>query len=292
MKGQIFTIAMASLCYANQAEAEPPVAPELVWSVSDLAAPESALHDPTTDHIFVSLVDGAPDEKDGKGAIAILSTDGEVIDAGWVVGLNAPKGLGRVGRRLYVADIDEIVEIDIEGGAVIARHPVEGAKFLNDVATDAQGRVYVTDMLTDRIHVLDNDTVALWYASEELKNPNGVFVDGERLIVGSWGRRTNGYETDVPGMLLAIDRSTQAMAPLGNGVPIGNLDGVVRRDPTHFLVTDWVAGKLLSIDEGGQVEELLSLGRGTADLDYLPSGRLVILPLMLEGRVVAYRLPW
>jgi len=41
-----------------------------------------------------------------------LSPDGQHYNGAWITGLNAPKGMGRYGHRLYVADISEVVVID------------------------------------------------------------------------------------------------------------------------------------------------------------------------------------
>src|SRR5262245_49603124 len=68
-------------------------APQQVWELTGLEAPESALPDPTGEVIYVSNVVGAPDAKDGNGYISRVSPDGKVLEQRWAVGLDAPKGL-------------------------------------------------------------------------------------------------------------------------------------------------------------------------------------------------------
>jgi hypothetical protein len=48
--------------------------------------------------IYVSNVDGKPNDKDAKGSIALLSADGKKVNHDWVTGLNAPKGLALVDK--------------------------------------------------------------------------------------------------------------------------------------------------------------------------------------------------
>jgi hypothetical protein len=61
-------------------------------SDSILAVPESVL---LYNHIlFVSLVDGQALDADGKGGIAQLDDNGNILNAFWVKGLNDPKGMG------------------------------------------------------------------------------------------------------------------------------------------------------------------------------------------------------
>src|SRR5437773_2700062 len=63
------------------------------WTVTQgVDAPESAYLDTASGWIFVSMIGGQPNEKDGNGRIMKLSGDGKVISAAWVKELNAPKG--------------------------------------------------------------------------------------------------------------------------------------------------------------------------------------------------------
>ncbi|MEO7766186.1 MAG: ATP-binding protein, partial [Ferruginibacter sp.] len=74
---------------------------EKVWETdSVIAVPESVL--PVKNILYVSLIDGGGWDADGKGGVAKLGPDGKILDATWITGLNAPKGLGIAGNRLYV----------------------------------------------------------------------------------------------------------------------------------------------------------------------------------------------
>ena len=63
------------------------------------------------------------------------------------------------GRTLYTTDIDELVSINIDNGQITNRFKVDDAKFLNDVAADKNGNVYVSDMALDRIHILTGGNI-------------------------------------------------------------------------------------------------------------------------------------
>ena len=92
--------------------------------------------DPATGAIYVSNIVGALMQKDGNGFIAKLNGDGKVMTRQWVKGLDAPTGLALHDRTLYVADVDQLVEINAASGEIIKRYPANGATFLNDVAVD------------------------------------------------------------------------------------------------------------------------------------------------------------
>ena len=102
---------------------------------------------PKQDTLFVSNIDGKPDEKDQKGFISKVSpSNGSIIELNWITGLNAPKGMVIYNdSKLYVSDITDLVEIDIANGKIIKHYNAPGSAFLNDVASDNHGNIYVSD---------------------------------------------------------------------------------------------------------------------------------------------------
>lgn len=126
---------------------------------------------------------------------------------------------------------------------------------------------------------------------EALQHPNGLKVEDARLIVAPWGRdMQEDFTTRSGGHLITVNVETREIAPLRSGEPVGNLDGLEADGEGNWLVTDWIAGRLLRIFPGGGFEELIDLPTGSADLEYVPGQRLAIIPLMLDDRVVAYSL--
>jgi hypothetical protein len=177
------TLGGSMLLAAGAAAAEPAKA----WQVEGLDGPESAVLDAGEDVLYVSNVNGEANAADGNGYISKLSAAGELVEKAWVAGLNAPKGLALKDGKLYVADIDELVVIDVASASIDARHKAAGATFLNDVSAHEDGRVFVTDMMENQIWQLDGETFELWLEDAALENPNGVLAVGDRLLVASWG---------------------------------------------------------------------------------------------------------
>ena len=263
---------------------------EKVWELDGFNNPESVAYDPQTQALYVSNVAGDGKTKDGVGSIAKVSLEGELLDLNWALGLNAPKGVDITHGKLYTADIDTLVEIDLANGEITAQYPVADAEFLNDVAAGPDGTIYVSDMAKNRIHTLKEGQFTLWLESENLQNPNGLFVEGDHLVVGAWGVSDENFNTEIPGHLKAVDLDEKAIADIGDGSPVGNMDGIEPLDTKGYLVTDWKVGKLFHITSSGQVQELLSLEQGMADLEYIPSQRLVVLPMMNTNQLIAYRI--
>lgn len=260
------------------------------WETGGFENPESVLHDPVRDQLYVSNVNGGPDEKNGRGFISRVSMDGEILALKWISGLDAPKGLALHGDRLYVADIDTLVEIDIRAEKVMNRYRVDDARFLNDVTAGTDGSIYVSDMALDRVHRLKDGQFVIWLEDPDLENPNGLLARDDELIVASWGVMTDGFATDTPGHLRKIDLADKSITSIGPGNPVGNLDGVVAADDGGFYVTDWMTGKLFHIDQQGNVRTLLELNQGSADLDYIAALKLLLIPMMNDGKLLAYRI--
>ena len=157
-----------------------------------LKVPESVLVDAGRSVLYVSNIDGEPWGDDGRGSIGKVGLDGKVIATDWVTGLSAPKGLALRGKLLYVADMNRVVVVDVEKGAIVDRIAVEGAQGLNDVTVDAGGVVYVTDSKAKRLYRIEQGKAALLI--DNLKGPNGVLahqgslylLDGDGVHSGKW----------------------------------------------------------------------------------------------------------
>ena len=136
----------------------PPPRPDCCGRSKDLAQPESWSRIRPPGSIYVSNIAGAVMEKNGKGFIARLRPDGTIIEREWVKGLNAPTGMALHDRTLYVADVDELIEINVASGEIVDRHPAKGAIFLNDVAVGEDGTVYASDTPMNTIWRLKDGT--------------------------------------------------------------------------------------------------------------------------------------
>lgn len=116
------------------------------------SAPESAYYHKDSNAIFVANIVGDGTAEDGNGHIAKISIDGKTINAKWVKGLDAPKGMRSHNGILWVADINKVVKIDISKGKILKKIKIKGANFLNDVAISSKGVVYVSDTLKSTIY--------------------------------------------------------------------------------------------------------------------------------------------
>ncbi len=283
-----------TLICTSMAQDAPKADPQLksVWSVSEgLIAPESAYFDSGTGFLFLSQIgEGGGKGKDGDGWISKLTTDGQMVENKWVTSLNAPKGVRGHKGMLYVSDIDRIVAIDIAGAKIVKVIDIKDAVFLNDLATDAEGTVYVSDMAASRIYQFKNDEVSVFAEGENLEHPNGLLVDGDSLVIGGWGTgfSQDDFSTKVLGRLQKIDLRTKEITAI-TPEPVGHLDGIEADGRGGYIVTDWRNGKLFRISKKGRVRLLMNFPQGAADHAYLVDKQLIILPEMMEGKLTAFK---
>lgn len=111
----------------------------LIETIPGLPGVESLLHDEKRNVFYATLQAG---DDAGDGSIVTISSEG-IVGNVIASGLENPKGMGLVNDHLFVGDMGNIVELDLVSGD-ITFHAVEGAEFLNDVAVDAAGDVFVS----------------------------------------------------------------------------------------------------------------------------------------------------
>lgn len=247
-----------------------------------LKVPESVCYDAGQDRLFVSNINGKPTEKNGQGYITKMKTDGTIEALKWATGLNAPKGSAVFKDHFYVSDIDRLVEIDRTSGKILNRYPAARAEFLNDVAVDERGLVYVSDMGSSNsvIYRLEKGQLVPWLRGKEISSPNGLFIKGNLLYVGNSG----------DGKLKSVELSTKkimTVAEVGTGI-----DGLIATDRGDFLVTDW-QGSLKLIHPDGSIELLQNTTPqkiNAADIGFISEKNIILIPTFFDNRVTAHRL--
>jgi sugar lactone lactonase YvrE len=287
----------AALAATLLAQAEPSLTPE--WNLTTgFAAPESAYYDAASNAVFVSSINGQILEKDGNGYISRLSPDGKMVAEKWAAGVHAPKGLRSARGVLYAADIDAVVGFDITSGKEVSRVTVNGAQFLNDLATAPDGTVYVSDSAALKIFEVRGSTSSVFVeGAEVVEQPNGLLVDGGRLILGTIGpapvpgaARGGGARGPAPsGHLYAFDRASKQRT-LVTTQPVGGIDGIELDGSGGLLVTDVIGQRLLRVGRTGEVTVLAKFTAGGADFGYIAARKLAVVPFLFSNSVAAYDL--
>jgi DNA-binding beta-propeller fold protein YncE len=248
------------------------------WESEKLSVPESVLFDSTGNQLYVSSINGDPFEKDGNGYISIISLDGKTIHHKWVTGLDAPKGMGIIGDKLYVSNIDEFVEIDRKTAKITARFKADSSEFLNDITIDSNGVVYGSDTKKACIYRLKNGQSSIWISGTELNSCNGLCYFNGSIYIGTGNSI---LRADTAGTLTeVISHKT------------GSVDGLEPDGSNGFIFSDYT-GSVHIMDQKGKIRKLLDTGKAginAADIEYIPYMKLLLVPTFANNHIVAYEL--
>lgn len=245
-----------------------------------LRTPECVLLDPATKMLYVACINGKPELANTSSYIAKIGQDGKVIKLKFTEGLNSTKGMGILGDKLYVTEMTQVAEISLTTGKILKRYPIEGAKFLNDIAVDAsKGIVYITDSGDSKIWSISQGKTDLVLAGAPLQGPNGLLFEDNQLLIG------NG-----DGSLLTMNPATKAIGTVAKGM--GGIDGIVALGNKSYMVTEW-RGKIWHISADGSTElksDTSAEKINSADIGYNPATQMLFVPTFYHNTVKAYSL--
>lgn len=270
-------------CSALAARAAAPVLHERLtklWESSEpLPGASAALHDEKADVIYVSRAEGTAKEGNLRGAIARLGTDGKVLAAEWLGGLEAPRGLARTATRLIVADGQELFSVDPERVRIASRYRNDTAKRLHAVAVLANGTVYATDTAGGSLFELRDGIFGRHGALENLPANTGLAAVADELLLGQRYRIT-GFKPAAESSRDVVRRAVavESFVALGDGTFV-----VADGKGTLHLVGAGIDKAIKLLETGAPADGLGLIG-------LIAKNRVLLVPQPGAGRVTAYQL--
>ena len=251
----------------------------MLWESDTLVrTPESVLiHN---DILFVSCINEGPWVKDENGFISKMDKSGNVIELKWLEGVSAPKGMGISGNSIYIADIDVLVEVDLETAEITNKYAVEGNPQFNDVTIAGDGTVYVSGSESAQIYKLENGELISIYQGEEGERTNGLLWEKDRMLV----------VTSASSLFKEIPWET--MEPKVISDEMGHGDAICSVGDGGYITTSW-KGAVFYVSENGEKTKLLdteSLGENAADADFSIDEQILYVPTFFKNKVKAYKL--
>lgn len=215
--------------------------------------------------LYVTNVIGGPFERDSKSFVSRIDLEGNMLEREWISGnMNAPKDICRYGGKLYLADLSEVVVIDIASASIEKKIPAEGANTLHNMTVNEKGVVYCSDMFSGTVYRLE-DSVLVPYVTG-LGYAAGIYAEGDDLYLltssgfgGGFFAGPNasqgGERPQMPSgklVKIAADNTqtvlTESISAMGNGI--------TKIKEGEFVVTDWT-GKMYYVNADGTTEQLL-----------------------------------
>jgi len=242
---------------------------------------ESVLYDPEREVLYVTNFDqfnmGNPDVSQ---SISKISLEGEILEPDWVSNLTNPLGMTIYNDQLIVAERKHVVRIDLGTGEVKQRTEVLGSLFLNDVATDEDGNIYVSDSRKNVIWKITGDQVEEWLTGEDVLDPNVLYFYKGKLLFGNSG----------VSWLKTVNLTNKNITKIAR-FPEGFIDGIRADGHGNLLVSLW-KGKIYAVNPEGEISLILhteNKGEYSADFEYIPEKRLLIVPTFYGNKVVGYQ---
>jgi len=253
-------------------------------------APEAVRYDPDQDVYFVgNWGPGAASATDNNGYISRMKPDGQIETMKFIAGgangvvLHAPRGMYIVGDTLWVADADAVRAFDRKTGAKLASVDFSSIDrgFLNDVAADATGTIYVTDTGRNKVYKVQGGPT-LVVADSGLGAPNGITWDAanRRFIIVPFGG-SHSLRAWVPGTTTLTDITTSTGA---------KWDGVEVLSGGRILASSQ-ADSSIHIFDGAQGHAIIHTQGGPADIAVDTKRNRVAVPVVALNHVEIYDLP-
>ncbi|MCV3382743.1 ATP-binding protein [Campylobacter sp. IFREMER_LSEM_CL292] len=278
MKKSILTLALFAFCSANALE---------VQEFKGFSHPESVYVDKNA--VYVSNVgkELTPLNKDNDGFISKLDKDGKILELEFIKGLNAPKGMSKIGDVLYVVDIDILYGFDIKNKKEIFKLPIENAVFLNDIAVLNNDTLLVSDTGTGYIHKVflkDKKYENFIHLDSKYGGPNGLLIDKNTLFVA-------GYDPSdkAGGKIISIDLNSKKIQELSK--KIEQFDGIVYDKNKNLLVSSWgknLQGYIYTLKDNKEIKLDLASIKGPADMFF--DGEYLWVPKMAENALIKVKI--
>ena len=239
--------------------------------------PETVLYDKNRGVLYVSNF-----YSDGAQFISRVKLDGEIEDYEWIKGLARPTGMAIYQDKLYVVERTNLVEIGIPSGQILNKHAVPAPGFLNDIAVDGEGHIYISDGQKSQILKFSGGQFSTWRSGAELAQINGLHYSAGILYAG--------FSSDAS--LRSIDLKSGEIRTVVKLDPGAVVDGIETDEKGNILVSDYNGKIFLVIPEGRKSLLLDSTApkRYCANFAYVPEKNMLIVPSLNDNRVIAFKL--
>lgn len=180
--------------------------------------------------------------------------------------------------KLYVTDIDRVVEIDVKSGKILKIHQAKGAEFLNGVAAGYDGTIYISDMGTGAIYSIVNGEIRLLLPKGTFNRPNGLYFDNGNLFVGC------------KGSVQSVNPKTKEITEIA--IIDGGIDGLEKDKIGNFIFSDW-SGKIQMLKPGGEPVVLSNTTDekiNAADIHLIRDKNILLVPTFFDNRIMAYQI--
>ncbi len=237
-----------------------------LWAVS-LKTPESIAYDKTKKKTYISST--------GNGMILELTKNKEFKE--FASGLESPKGLCISKGCLFTTDVTRVKGFEIKSGKLKYNFVIKDAQFLNDITSDDTGNLYVSDMKTNKIHIIHTATFKITtFASQLLNAPNGLIYEKERLLIVCFSKKAAIVAMNLKDKKFSIVKQTD----------LAYLDGFCKDKFGNYYVSSWESNAIFMLDRNfANLTKIADGYSGPADILYLKDSNTILIPDMNNSEI-------
>jgi len=254
-----------------------------VWeSERKFSVSESVLYDPKRECLYVTNFDQFNQgNQQIEQYISKLSINGEIEELKWVSGINNPLGMTIHDDKIFVTERTGYAIIDLESAMIIEHIQVPESVFLNDLAIDKNGNIYISDTRKNVVWKCADGECTIWLDQSQLSGPNVLYIRNNELLVGNSNKETlDAYNLKT--------KESYVIAKLGPGF----IDGIREDNSGNLIVSHW-EGRLYLITRDGVITKILDTTAPQyyiADFEYIPETDIIYIPTFYDNRVMAFKL--
>jgi len=231
---------------------------------SQLNMPESVIFDTLYNRYLVSNY--------GSGSIIQIDSIGN--ESVFVNQMNATQGLEIVDSIIYVGCDSTVRGFHLATGAQVMNLKIEDVENLNDVTSDNNGHLFVTDVFGEKIIkvYLESQMYSTFVEGNGILNPNGIIFDNanNRLLVCS-------YRPNFPIQQVDLIDSTVSTILETN---LHYSDGITIDEDANVYFTSWSTKAIYKLNNNlSDIVEVYQNDGGPADIFYDKTRNQLVIPL-------------
>lgn len=188
----------------------------------------------------------------------------------------AEYGMEIMNGTLFVIDNNRIKAYNLGDGSQLMNYQIPGVSFLNGMASDGEGRLWVTDFSLKKIHEVNvsdlNSPSQTVIVSNTVSTPNGIVYDGSnnRLLFVNWGSNAS---------IKAVDLTDNSVTTVTT-TNLGNCDGIDSDAYGNYYVSSWSPTRITRFNSDFSVSQIITAPgiSSPADICYAQSIDTLAIP--------------
>lgn len=194
-------------------------------------------------------------------------------------------GMEVVGTNVFGISGSSVNCYDLNTGDELGSINISGAQFLNGMASDGAGRIWVTDFSAKKIHEIDftdlQNPSSSVIVNNTVSTPNGICYDASanRLVFVAWGNSAP---------IKAVSLSDYSVSTLLANSGVGNIDGIDNDLSGNFFIASWSPNRITQFNSDFSISQTITVAGGLsspADIAYAEEIDTLIIPNSGNGTV-------